>query len=343
MKKNILLSIVILILNIQFTIAQCDDFYSTAIPSGDTLHCSGGDMYRTAVAFNPVKQLYYSVNAGGSAYEEVFDINGQRLADAVSVDWRGLWWNPNQNVIEGNTWGNYFAVDSLQSNGYLGGTIYSFPGNTSPPNVQSAGAYDPSQDLIYYYYNGTLYGESRIGFVDITPIALTGLASFTDVISHSLFYYNCPGKEIVLFENGSLYKRLLFFNKSTGAFSAAVLLPSSLGSITYTGGSFSYANEMVWLFNFSINKWVGYNFIQSNVGVNELKQNQVSIYPNPTSSILNIETQQETPITIVNILGEVVKTETIIGTCKLDVSNLNTGVYFIQDTKLGKAIKFIKE
>jgi hypothetical protein len=343
MKKTLLLSTLLLTLNIQSTIAQCDNFYSIAVPSGDTLHCTGGDMYRTAVAFNPVKQLYYSVNAGGSAYDEVFNINGQKVGSSIAVDWRGLWWNPNQNVIEGNTWDNYFAVDSLQSNGHLGGTIYTFPGNTTPPNVQSAGTYDPSQNLIYYYYNGTLYGESRTGLVDITPITLTGLASFTDVISHSLFYYDCPGKEIVLFENGSLNKRLLFFNKSTGAFSAAVLLPSSLGSITYTGGSFSFANDIVWLYNFSINKWVGYDFIQSSVGINELKQNIVSIYPNPTNSTLNIEVKEQTQISILNILSEVVKTETINGTSKLDVSNLNAGVYFIQDAKSGKAIKFIKE
>jgi hypothetical protein len=343
MKKIILLSTFILLLNTQSSIAQCDNFYSTAVPSGDTLHCSGGDIYRTAVAFNPQKQLYYSVNAGGTTPDEVFDINGQKVGSSISVDWRGLWWNPNQNVIEGNTWDNYFAVDSLQSNGHLGGTIYTFPGNTTPPNVQSAGAYDPSQDLIYYYYNGTLYGESRTGLVDITPITLTGLASFTDVISHSLFYYDCPGKEIVLFDNGSLNKRLLFFNKSTGAFSAAVLLPSSLGSIAYTGGNFSYANNKVWLYNYSLNKWVGYNFIQSGVGINELKQNLISMYPNPTSSILNIEVKEQTQISIVNVLGDIVLTQTLNGLSKIDVSNLTSGVYFIQDSKSGQTIKFIKE
>lgn len=68
-----------------------------------------------------------------------------------------------------------------------------------------------------------------------------------------------------------------------------------------------------------------------------------SIYPNPTTSILNIEVKEQTQISILNILGEVVKTETINGASKLDVSDLTTGVYFIQDSKSGKAIKFIKE
>jgi hypothetical protein len=73
------------------------------------------------------------------------------------------------------------------------------------------------------------------------------------------------------------------------------------------------------------------------------RHSEILLYPNPTSSILNIEVKEQTQISIVNILGEVVKTETINGTSKLDVSNLNAGVYFIQDSKTGKAIKFIKE
>ena len=84
-------------------------------------------------------------------------------------------------------------------------------------------------------------------------------------------------------------------------------------------------------------------YIISRDTINELKQNVVSIYPNPTSSILNIEVKEQTQITIVNVLGDVVLTQTINGLSKMDVSNLTTGVYFIQDSKSGQAIKFIKE
>ncbi len=70
---------------------------------------------------------------------------------------------------------------------------------------------------------------------------------------------------------------------------------------------------------------------------------QITLYPNPTSSILNIEVNEQTQIYIVNILGDVVKTETINESCKLDISHLNAGFYFVQDAKSGKAIKFIKE
>lgn len=84
----------------------------------------------------------------------------------------------------------------------------------------------------------------------------------------------------------------------------------------------------------------------TSTGIHSSNNNQhtgITLYPNPTSSILNIEVKEQTQISIINILGHVVKTETINGESKLDVSGLNSGVYFIQDTKSGKAIKFIKE
>ena len=48
-------------------------------------------------------------------------------------------------------------------------------------------------------------------------------------------------------------------------------------------------------------------------------------------------------LTIVNVLGKVMKIETINGLVTIDVSALHAGIYFVQDLKLGKAIQFIKE
>lgn len=74
-----------------------------------------------------------------------------------------------------------------------------------------------------------------------------------------------------------------------------------------------------------------------------INRSTISIYPNPTNSILNIEVTEQTQIAIINILGDVLKTETINSASTLDVSNLTSGIYFIKDVKSGKAIKFIKE
>jgi len=87
-----------------------------------------------------------------------------------------------------------------------------------------------------------------------------------------------------------------------------------------------------------------YNGTSTGIHSSIYNQNsEITLYPNPTSSILNIEVKDQTQISIINMLGEIVKTETINSASKLDVSALNSGVYFIQDSKSGKAIKFIKE
>ncbi|OFY89153.1 MAG: hypothetical protein A3K10_14040 [Bacteroidetes bacterium RIFCSPLOWO2_12_FULL_31_6] len=73
------------------------------------------------------------------------------------------------------------------------------------------------------------------------------------------------------------------------------------------------------------------------VGVTEtLQSNNVSIYPNPTSDVLNISlplTGLTTDLSVYNVIGEVVLKEQLIAngtTNQLDISNLNAGVYFVK-------------
>lgn len=73
-------------------------------------------------------------------------------------------------------------------------------------------------------------------------------------------------------------------------------------------------------------------------GVNDvLTQNNISIYPNPASDELNISLPSlngvSADVSIYNVIGEVVFIEQIIAngsTNKFDISNLNSGVYFVK-------------
>ncbi len=71
-----------------------------------------------------------------------------------------------------------------------------------------------------------------------------------------------------------------------------------------------------------------------------------TIYPNPTSSILNVKLEmlnEPTTLTITNILGEIVLTETATTQhATLSTQHLNSGIYFLQVGN-SKAVKFIKE
>lgn len=82
--------------------------------------------------------------------------------------------------------------------------------------------------------------------------------------------------------------------------------------------------------------------VATNVSTTSVK-NTLYIFPNPTSSVLNIDSKNTMNIDIVNILGAKVQSQTInIGANQIDVSSLNSGVYFVK-AENGAFIKFIKE
>jgi bacillolysin len=72
----------------------------------------------------------------------------------------------------------------------------------------------------------------------------------------------------------------------------------------------------------------------------------VSLYPNPTKDVLNIETKGSTKLmySVINFLGQVVKTGSIENNV-VNVSNLNAGIYILEVNDGQKTVtkKFIKE
>lgn len=72
----------------------------------------------------------------------------------------------------------------------------------------------------------------------------------------------------------------------------------------------------------------------------------VSLYPNPTKDVLNIETNSATKLnySVINYLGQVVKTGSVENN-SINVSNLNAGIYILEVNDGQKSVtkKFIKE
>ncbi len=72
----------------------------------------------------------------------------------------------------------------------------------------------------------------------------------------------------------------------------------------------------------------------------------VSLYPNPTRDVLNIETNSTTKLSysVINYLGQVVKSGSIENS-SINVSNLNAGIYILEVNDGQKSVtkKFIKE
>ncbi len=86
--------------------------------------------------------------------------------------------------------------------------------------------------------------------------------------------------------------------------------------------------------------------------VAELSENNISIYPNPASNILSIETNQTilwsdlSSVKIVDVLGQIVfQSELANQKLVINIANLKNGIYFIE-VKIGTEVtrkKFIKE
>lgn len=79
-----------------------------------------------------------------------------------------------------------------------------------------------------------------------------------------------------------------------------------------------------------------------NVGVTENIPVEINIYPNPVSSILNIDGVDEGYITIKDVMGKEVYSSSV--QAKIDVHDFRTGIYFITIQHYGqqKMLKFIK-
>ena len=77
----------------------------------------------------------------------------------------------------------------------------------------------------------------------------------------------------------------------------------------------------------------------------DYQENSLVLYPNPASSILNIETKSVIDsIAISDINGRLVATN-LFDSNKIDVQNLQSGIYFLKiniDSEI-KTLKFVKE
>lgn len=93
----------------------------------------------------------------------------------------------------------------------------------------------------------------------------------------------------------------------------------------------------------------GYSLIPynctSSASVNEFELNDISIYPNPTASVINLSNiNKDYTVEIHNVLGQQIKTVTINqSNSSIDVSNLNDGIYLIKFNGSLGALKFIKK
>ncbi len=103
-----------------------------------------------------------------------------------------------------------------------------------------------------------------------------------------------------------------------------------------------------------IAQWARGNYADTcayTIGQNEffVKEKEINIYPNPTSSVLNIKSnlQNETTIQIMDLSGRLILEKTVAsfeGEIQIDIFTINSGTYFLRFSNDGKIYyrKFLK-
>jgi hypothetical protein len=95
-----------------------------------------------------------------------------------------------------------------------------------------------------------------------------------------------------------------------------------------------YAVRVINTFNGPSNFSQNYNFTVS--GIKEQLNSGINLYPNPASGIvnINIDEEQAVQVTILNSLGQILFTKTVVKTrnnpAQLDLSKISKGIYLVQ-------------
>lgn len=252
-----------------FLYAQCTP-YTNAVAGITLSPCPNGTENRSGVAYNPYFNIYYSVDAGNPDYPiQTYNSSGTLLDNrAEGFDYRGLWWNPNTNQLEGNGYdGLGGSKQKLNAtNGYPLGLVATYAG-TFQPDDQSCGAYDYKDNVVFYFNAGSIYVYARANGKLIGHRSLRNVpAPLSHINSTSVIYTGCTGMEVGIYD--FVLKRVYLFSAPSGEYAASIQLPTN--APTHDRFAMAYANNLFWLFD--NDSWYSYKLF-SDAGIVTAKSN----------------------------------------------------------------------
>ncbi len=119
-------------------------------------------------------------------------------------------------------------------------------------------------------------------------------------------------------------------------FDLQTLNNTSLTCITVDNINYAYIQTYNSSFSWCKDQWTGYNENIGDeciLGIAELDNVEINMYPNPLNDILNISSNYKLKSAqIFNAMGQKVFSEENLNTPQINVSNLNSGVYFLKLT-----------
>ena len=261
--KKITLLIGVLVCGIFAEVQSQCTILSNAITGTVTLETAGGSTTRSGVAYNPIKDLYYSVNAGTGTFPcETYSATGGASVASVGPggDYRGLWWNSNLDELEGNAFGNG-GVMQQDLNGTTGYAVTGISTvlTANQPNSQSIGDYDDENNEIIYFDNGSIFIKNRANNANVATLTVTGLpVPISLIYPRHVFSTGCSGIEYGLYDNTN--KRFYFLD-NTGAYVDQSQLPLTAPTLPGNPFGLSYANDMLWLYNTTSSEWESFQVL----------------------------------------------------------------------------------
>ena len=279
-----------------------------------------------SVVFHPTEDLYYTSRCGNISYPLItFSATGVVLNNTnTAVDTRGMWWNPNTNQLERNAFNiiGWSTID-LDVNHFATNLFTTLFTGMHQPDAQSVGSYDPVNNQVLFYSAGTLKRYNRNTALEVSSTPLTGVA-LTNVNTNSIIYTGVAGYEIGLLDY--VAKKVLLFNGSTGVFTGSSQLPAT--AVTSSAFRFSYANDLVWLYNFSDSKWYSYIIWDITLPVHSL---QLSGFQDENVNMLNWEIVADEEIHHFDI-EQINNDESISVIGTVDGDNSTDNYYFVHTT-----------
>ena len=196
-------------------------------------------------------------------------------------------------------------------------------GNSASPTGLSAGNYT-------YTISNNCYNVTNTIAINEPP-AIALLTSSSNSLT-------CPGNNCTLSVNGSGGTGLITYTWSAGGTGSSITVSPSATTIYSVSGTDANGCSKTTTITQKVNACLSVSSLVENV--------HFSVYPNPASSQLTIESSQPGSVKLFDALSRLILTQQLSNEkTKLDLEGLHHGVYFLQINQNGfeKTIRLIKE
>jgi hypothetical protein len=225
------------------------------------------------IAWHPGQKKYYAAMAGNSEFPmEVFDATGKMVSpDSLQTmfDVRGLWYNPNAKTLQANGYDNYgWSEYKLDAKG-IPVSSRKLSVLTSQPDPQSVGAFDPKNNLVYFYdygFAGVEQHNMKTSAADTTIILHLNARTKDEIVpttemkdnynENAIAFTGIPKKEIGVLN--ATERQIELYNLANGLMTEWMKLPDD--APVEHSLNFSYCNGIYWLFNKTDREWHGYKY-----------------------------------------------------------------------------------